>query len=115
MKGFADRPDFDASICEKTKLAALEGAVEVLPMFEDATIVEHRSDLLAMVPTPPSQKPVMGRFPEWRNAYVAARFDGDGICTSPATGELMAESIDTAQAPLRARRLFECIAPSSVR
>jgi glycine/D-amino acid oxidase-like deaminating enzyme len=65
-----------------------------------------------MAPTPPYQKPVMGRFPEWQNAYVAARFGGDGVCMSPATGELMAELIDTGQAPLRARRMFECLAPA---
>ncbi len=115
VEDFVDRPDFDASLSEETKLAALEGAVGVLPALEEATIVEHRGDLLAMAPTPPYQKPVMGRFPQWRNAYVAARFGGDGICMSPATGELMAELIDTAQAPLRARHLFECLAPSGAR
>jgi len=30
---------------------------------------------------------------------------------SPATGELMAELIDTGQVPLRARRMFERLAP----
>jgi hypothetical protein len=32
---------------------------------------------------------------------------------SPATGELMAELIDTGRVPLRARRMFECLAPAS--
>jgi glycine/D-amino acid oxidase-like deaminating enzyme len=44
---------------------------------------------------------------------VATRFGGDGVCMSPATGELMAELIDTGQVPLRARRMFECLAPAS--
>ena len=114
-KDFVDRPDFDASLSEETKLAALEGVARILPALESATIVEHRGDLLAMAPTPPYQKPVMGRFPEWQNAYVATRFGGDGVCMSPATGELMAELIDTGQAPLRARRLFECLAPGGPR
>jgi glycine/D-amino acid oxidase-like deaminating enzyme len=84
------------------------------PVFsEDATIVEHRGDLLAMAPTPPHQKPVMGRLPGWRNGYVAARFGGDGVSMSPAAGELVAELIDTAREPLRARRMFECLAPAS--
>jgi glycine/D-amino acid oxidase-like deaminating enzyme len=112
---FVDRPDFDASPSEDTKLAALEGVARILPALEDATIVEHRGDLLAMAPTPPHQKPVIGRFPAWRNAYVAARFGGDGVCMSPATGELMAELIDTGQVPLRARHLFECLAPGARR
>jgi glycine/D-amino acid oxidase-like deaminating enzyme len=110
-KDFVDRADFDASLSEETKLRALEGVARILPALESATIVEHRGDLLAMAPTPPYQKPVMGRFPEWRNAYVATRFGGDGLCMSPAAGELMAELIDTGRAPLRAQRMFECLAP----
>ena len=112
-KDFVDRPDFDASLSEETKLAALEGVARILPALEEATIVEHRGDVLAMAPTPPYQKPVMGRFPEWQNAYVAARFGGDGVCMSPAAGEVMAELIETGQVPLRTRRMFECLAPVS--
>jgi glycine/D-amino acid oxidase-like deaminating enzyme len=113
VEDFVDRADFDASLSEETKLAALQGVAQILPALEDATIVEHRGDLLAMAPTPPYQKPVLGRLPEWRNGYVAARFGGDGVCMSPATGELMAELIETGRAPLRARRMFECLAPAS--
>ena len=94
------------------KLETVKGVSRILPALEDATIVEHRGDLLAMAPTPPYQKPVMGRFPEWQNGYVASRFGGDGVCMSPATGELMAELIDTGVAPLRARRMFERLAPA---
>ncbi len=43
--------------------------------------------------------------------HVASRFGGDGVCMSPATGELMAEFIETGEAPLRARRMFERLAP----
>ena len=110
-KDFVDRPDFDASLSEETKMAALAGVAEILPALEDATIVEHRGDLLAMAPTPPHQQPVMGRFPGWQNGYVASRFGGDGVCMSPAAGELMAELIDTGTVPLRARRLFEVLTP----
>jgi glycine/D-amino acid oxidase-like deaminating enzyme len=113
VEDFVDRADFDASLSEETKLAALQGVARILPALEEARIVEHRGDLLAMAPTPPYQKPVMGRFPQWRNGYVASRFGGDGICMSPATGELMAELIDTGRVPLRARRMFECLAPAS--
>lgn len=113
VKDFVDRADFDASPSDETKLAAVQGVAQILPLLEDATIVEHRGDLLAMAPTPPYQKPVMGRLPGWRNGYVAARFGGDGVCMSPAAGELTAELIDTAREPLRARRMFECLAPAS--
>jgi hypothetical protein len=81
------------------------------PAPDDATIVESRGDLLAMAPTPPYQKPVMGRLPKRQNAYIGSRFGGDGVCTSLATGELMAELIDTGKTPLRARRMFERLAP----
>ena len=108
---FSDRPDFDASLSEEVALEIVKGVARILPALEDATIVEHRGDLLAMAPTPPYQKPVMGRLPKWQNGYIASRFGGDGICMSPATGELMAELIDTGKAPLRARRMFERLAP----
>jgi glycine oxidase len=110
---FIDRPNFDASLSEEMKMEVVAGVARILPALEDATIVEHRGDLLAMAPTPPYQKPVMGRLPEWKNGYVAARFGGDGVCMSPAAGELMAELIDTGKAPLRARRMFERLAPGA--
>ena len=75
---FIERPDLDASLTEGVKQQILEGVVEILPALEDATILEHRGDLLAMAPTPPHHKPVMGRLPRWQNGYVAARFAWDG-------------------------------------
>jgi len=108
---FIDRPNLDASLSEEVKQEVVKGVTRILPALEDATIVEHRGDLLAMAPTPPYQKPVMGRFPKWQNGYVASRFGGDGICMGPAIGELMAELIDTRKTPLRARRMFERLAP----
>jgi glycine/D-amino acid oxidase-like deaminating enzyme len=110
---FIERPDLDASLTEEVKLEISQGVARVLPALEDATIVEHRGDLLAMAPTPPYQKPVMGRLPEWRNGYIAARFGGDGVCMSPAAGEVMAELIETGKAPLRARRMLERLAPGA--
>ena len=70
-------------------------------------------DLLGLAPTPPHHKPVMGRLPDWRNGYVAARFGSLGICMSPAAGELMAEMIESGRTPLRARNLFETLAPGA--
>jgi glycine/D-amino acid oxidase-like deaminating enzyme len=110
---FIERTNLDASLREEAKLEILEGVARILPALEDAAIVEQRGDLLAMAQTPPYQKPVIGRFPDWRNGYVAARFGGDGICMSPATGELVAELIDTGKPPLRARRMLERLAPGA--
>ncbi|MCH7869287.1 MAG: FAD-dependent oxidoreductase [Myxococcales bacterium] len=110
---FIERPNFDASLTEEIKLEILAGVARILPALEDAKILEHRGDLLALAPTPPYHKPVMGRLPEWQNGYIASRFGGLGVCMSPATGELMAELIDTGKVPLRARRMFERVAPTS--
>ncbi len=103
--------NFDASLTEEVRLEALKGVSRILPALGDAEILEYRGDLLATAPTPPYHKPVMGRLPQWENGYIASRFGGLGVCMSPATGELMAELIDTGQTPLRARRMFERIAP----
>jgi len=108
---FIERPNLDASLTEEVKLEILKGVARIIPALEDATIVEHRGDLLSLAPQPPYHKPVMGRIPEWQNGYVASRFGGLGVCMSPATGELMAELIDTGKTPLRARRMFERLAP----
>jgi glycine/D-amino acid oxidase-like deaminating enzyme len=97
------------------KMEVVAGVARILPALEEATIVEHRGDLLAMAPTPPYQKPVMGRVPKWQNGYIASRFGGDGVAVSPATGELMAELIETGKEPLRARRMFERLAPVAVK
>jgi glycine oxidase len=111
---FIDRPNFDASVSEEVKFEVVDGVTQILPALEDAKIVEHRGDILAMAPTPPYQKPVMGRLPKWQNAYIATRFGGDGVCMSPAVGEVMAELVETGKTPLRVRRMFECLAPGSV-
>ncbi len=108
---FVERSNFDASLTEEVKLEIVEGVARILPTLEDAKIVEQRGDLLAMAPTPPYQKPVMGRLPDWQNGYIASRFGGDGVCMSPAVGELMAELVETGKVPLRARRMFERLAP----
>lgn len=109
---FIDRPDFDATLSDDVKHKVIEGVTRILPALGDATIVEHRGDLLAMAPAPPYQKPVMGRIPNWRNVYIASRFGGDGVCMSPAVGEVMAELIDTGKVPLRARHMFDHLAPA---
>jgi hypothetical protein len=44
---------------------------------------------------------------------IASRFAWDGVCMSPAAGELMAELIDTGKTPLRAQRMFERISPGA--
>jgi hypothetical protein len=69
----------------------------------------HSADADSLVPA----EPVMGRLLEWQNGYIASRFGGDGVCMSPATGERMAELIDTGKVPLRARRMPPRLVPGA--
>jgi glycine/D-amino acid oxidase-like deaminating enzyme len=101
------RDTFDASLNEELKLRTLTDCAAILPALEEAKLVEHRGDLLAMPAEPPLQKPTLGRLPEWRNGYVATHFGGLGINMSPAAGELMAELIATGKPPLRAARTLD--------
>jgi glycine/D-amino acid oxidase-like deaminating enzyme len=108
---FLERPDLDATLTEEVKLEILRGVVQVLPVLENAKILEHRGDLLSLAAAQPHHRPVLGRLPGWSNGYVASRFGAVGVCMSPAVGEILAELIDTGVAPLRARRLLEWVAP----
>jgi glycine oxidase len=96
------RETFDDSLNEDLKLRTLTECAAILPALENAKLLEHRGDLLAMPAEAPFQKPTLGRLPEWSNGYVATHFGGLGINMSPAAGELMAEWIATGNPPLRA-------------
>ena len=103
----SQRDTFDDSLTEELKLRTLAACTEVLPALEDAKLVEHRGDLLALPVTPPFEKPTLGRLPRLSNGYIATHFAGLGISMSPAVGELMAELIVTGQPPLRAARTLD--------
>jgi glycine/D-amino acid oxidase-like deaminating enzyme len=106
------RDDDDDSLTEELVLRTLSNCVEILPALEEAKLVEHRGDLLAATAWP-SQKPTLGRLPQWENGYLATHFAGHGIMMSPAVGELMAELIATGRRPLRAARMLAQLAPRS--
>ncbi len=101
------RETFDDSLNEELKLLTLTDCAAILPALEEAKLLEHRGDLLAMRAEAPLQKPTLGRLPEWRNGYVATHFGGLGINMSPAAGELMAELIATGKPPLCAARTLD--------
>jgi glycine/D-amino acid oxidase-like deaminating enzyme len=101
------RETYDDSLNEELKLQTLTDCAAILPALEQAKLLEHRGDLLAMPAEAPLQKPTLGRLPEWRNGYVATHFGGLGINMSPAAGELMAELIATGKPPLRAARTLD--------
>ncbi len=101
------RETFDDSLNEDIKLRTLTECAAILPALENAKLLEHRGDLLAMPAEAPFQKPTLGRLPEWSNGYVATHFGGLGINMSPAAGELMAEWIATGKPPLHAARTLD--------
>jgi glycine oxidase len=105
------RDDFDDSLTEEIMLRTLSDCAEILPALEDAKLVEHRGDLIAMRASAPFQRPTLGRLPQWENGYLATHFGGLGISMSPAVGELMAELIATGRPPLRAARTLAHLAP----
>jgi glycine oxidase len=101
------RDTFDDSLTEELKLRTLAACIEVLPALEEAKLLEHRGDLLAMPVAPPLDKPTLGRLPPWSNGYIATHFGGLGISRSPAAGELMAELIVTGEPPLRTAMMLD--------
>jgi glycine/D-amino acid oxidase-like deaminating enzyme len=105
------RDDFDDSLTEALRLRTVSDCAEILPALEEAKLVEHRGDLLAMRASPPFQKPTLGRLPQWANGYLATHFAGLGINMSPAAGELMAELVATGRRPLRAAQTLAHLAP----
>jgi len=101
------RETYDDSLNEELKLKTLTECAAILPVLEDAKLLEHRGDLLSMPAEAPSEKPILGRLPQWRNGYVATHFGPLGISMSPAAGELMAEMIATGKPPLRAAKALD--------
>jgi len=109
----SSRDEFDDSLTEELRLRTVSGCAEILPQLEEAKLLEHRGDLLAMRASAPFQKPTLGRLPQWENGYLATHFAGLGINMSPAAGELMAELIATGRPPLRAAQMLAQLAPRS--
>ena len=104
------RDDFNESLTEELKLKTVSECLEILPALEEAKLVEHRGDLLALSPAS-LERPTLGRLPTWKNGYLATHFGGTGIMMSPAAGELLAELIVTGRPPLRAAQMLAALTP----
>lgn len=106
------REDFDDSLSDEIKTVNIERAMSLLPeLLKDAELVEHRGDLLAYGPAPYFHKPVLGRFPNWENGYIASRFGGYGINMSIGAGETMAHLIVDSEAPFETKQMVEILSP----
>jgi glycine oxidase len=105
------RSDFDDSLSEDVKIKNIRAALEILPDLEQFKLIEHRGDLLAYGAEPYYHKPVMGRFPNWQNGYIATAFGGMGIHLSAGAGEVMADLIAEGHSPYRTQCLLEHLSP----
>jgi glycine/D-amino acid oxidase-like deaminating enzyme len=106
---------FDVNLTtEQVRMRLLAGAVELLPRLGEAKLVEHRGDFEGWSPPPRRIQPLLGRFPEYENAYVAARFGTLGMMMSLGAGEIMAALILADEpGPVRFKRLLEVLAPAA--
>jgi glycine/D-amino acid oxidase-like deaminating enzyme len=90
----------------------IEAAMKLIPdLLEKAVLVEHRGDLTAYGPSPIFPKPLLGRFREWKNGYIASRFGGMGIHMSVGAGEVMADLIVDSEVAFGVKKMIEHLSP----
>jgi len=115
LHGFRNLPDyqpeFDSSLTENARNAAMEAGISLLPGLEAAKIVEHRGDLEGWAPN--YMQPVLGLLPEWENAYIAARMGTYGMMLSLGVGQVMADIIiGDGHAPDRIKDMMDFLSPA---
>jgi len=74
---------------EKMKDLMIEQIVRMVPVLEDAVVVENRA---AAMPYPCDQGLIIGPVPKWNNVYIAVVGDG-GLTRSPAAGRIITDLI----------------------
>lgn len=68
-----------------------------IPWMKDAKIIRAFSGITEYTP---DNEPYIGQLPEAPGAFVAAGFHGEGFCTGPMAGKILAELIDGKEAPI---------------
>ena len=115
--GLADlQTSFDVSLTtEEAKMTLVNDAIELLPTLNDAELVEQRGDFECWSPPPNRIQPVLGRLPEWENAYIATRFGTLGMMLSLGAGRIMADLIIAdGRIPERVKTMMEVLSPSKL-
>ena len=105
-------PDAPIVLTEEVKMEMIAEGLKLLPELENAKIIEHRGDLMAWAPGPVHNRPVLGRLPEWDNAYIAGRI-AFGMCMSAGVGQAMAEYIVAGRPPVGLARAMQILSPAS--
>jgi len=112
--GSADlQTGFDVSLTtEEVKMMLINDAIDLLPTLNEAELVEQRGDFECWSPPPNRIQPVLGRLPEWENAYIATRFGTLGMMLSLGAGRVMADLIIAGgRMPNRVKTMMECLSP----
>ncbi len=112
--GSADlQTGFDISLTtEEVKMMLINDAIDLLPTLNEAELVEQRGDFECWSPPPNRIQPVLGRLPEWENAYIATRFGTLGMMLSLGAGRVMADLIIAGgRMPNRVKTMMECLSP----
>jgi glycine/D-amino acid oxidase-like deaminating enzyme len=117
--GHAGLPDQQASLdvnltTEDAKPMMLNDAMELLPSMGEAKLIGQRGDFECWSPPPYRIRPVLGRLPDWENAYSATRFGTLGMMMSLGAGRVMSELILQGKPPVRFRRMPEVLSPAGI-
>lgn len=98
---------------EEVKREIMDDVTNLLPRLKEAKLVEHRGDLEGWSPPPNNVQPILGRLPQWDNAYIAAGFGTEGIMMSLGTGQVMADLIvNGGRIPNRIKTMMEHLSPA---
>lgn len=83
---------YDRTPSQTAKQTLLTGAAKIIPTLTNPQIIKHTACLR---PTTPDNLPIIGKAPNWQNAYIATGAGKKGILLSPATGKAIADLITT--------------------
>lgn len=95
----------------ETKFELMDELLKIYPDLGDAKIVEHRGDYMSWSPKAPHSKPVIGRMPNYTNAYIAARLSV-GMMASAGVGRIMSEYVLTGETPAHYVRMLDHLDPA---
>ena len=90
-KGFDDQPSIRA------RQSLLDGAIKMLPALSESVVVKQTACLR---PVTPDWLPILGKVPNWDNAYLATGAGKKGVLMSTGMGKAIAEIITTGNTQL---------------
>ena len=81
---------FDHRVTAEGMLQLLGECLRTAPGLAGATVTEVR---VGSRPATPDQRPVLGRLPEWENAYVATGHGAEGLLLGPLSARMVAGAV----------------------